>query len=106
MPNEILQALPAKLKAAVRQLFVTMWLTGYMPDSSKTSRTVLLYKKGNPTILSNRRPIALANNLYKTWTSMVTHVPQLMDKSKESLAAQRRDSADTLIPAGNFKWPC
>ena len=73
MPNEILQALPAKLKEAVRQLFVTMWLTGYMPDSWKTSRAVLLYKKGDPTILSNLRPIALTNTLYKTWTSMVTH---------------------------------
>ena len=74
VPNEILQALPAKLKETVRQLIVTMWLTGYTPDSWKTSRTVLLYKKGDPAILSNWRPTALANTLYKTWTSIVTHV--------------------------------
>ncbi len=74
IPNEILQALPAMLKQAVQRLFVVMWLSNHTPDAWKTSRTVLLYKKGNATLLQNWRPIALANTLYKTWTSMVTLV--------------------------------
>ena len=51
-----------------------MWLVGHTPDTWKTSKTVLLYKKGDPQHLQNWRPIALANTLYKAWTSMVTHV--------------------------------
>ena len=74
VPNELLQALPDKLKEAVRRLFVVMWLVGHTPDTWKTSKTVLLYKKENPQHLQNWRPIALANTLYKAWTSMVTHV--------------------------------
>ena len=74
VPNELLQALPNRLKEAIRRLFVVMWLVGHTPDAWKTSRTVLLYKKGGPQCLQNWRPIALANTLYKTWTSMVTHV--------------------------------
>ena len=74
IPNEILQALPSRLRETIRELFVVMWLTGHTPDSWKVSRTVLLYKKGDPMLMHNWRPIALANTLYKTWTSMVTHV--------------------------------
>ena len=74
VPNEPLQALPNRLKEAINRLFVVMWLVGHTPDAWKTSRTVPLYKKGNPQRLQNWRPIALANTLYKTWTSMVTHV--------------------------------
>ena len=74
VPNELLQALPIRLREAIRRLFVIMWLVGHTPDAWKTSRTVLLYKKGDPHCLQNWRPIALANTLYKTWTSMVTQV--------------------------------
>ena len=54
IPNEILQALPVRLKQAVRQLFVIMWLTNHTPDTWKTGKTVLLYKKGNPALQIGR----------------------------------------------------
>ncbi len=62
------------MKQAIQHLFVVMWLSNHTLDAWKTSRTILLYKKGNATLLQNWRPIALANTLYKTWTSMVTLV--------------------------------
>ena len=74
VPNELLQALPTGLREAIRRLFVVMWLVGHTPDAWKTRKTVLLYKKGDPHCLQNWRPIALANTLYKAWTSMVTQV--------------------------------
>ena len=74
VPNELLQALPCKLQEAIRRLFVVMWLSGHTSDDWKVSKTILLYKKGDPLHLQSWRPIALANTLYKTWTSMVTHV--------------------------------
>jgi hypothetical protein len=34
--------------------------------------TILLYKKGNPSSITNYRPIALANTIYKLFTSTFT----------------------------------
>jgi hypothetical protein len=42
--------------------------------SWKTSHTILLYKKGNPHCLSSHRPIALANTIYKLFTSTLTSI--------------------------------
>ena len=38
----------------------------------KTSLTILLYKKSDSTILTNHIPIALANTIYKFFTSTIT----------------------------------
>ena len=43
-----------------------------IPASWKISLTILLYKKGDPSLLSNHRPIALANTIYKLSTSTLT----------------------------------
>jgi hypothetical protein len=43
-----------------------------IPSYWKHSNTVLLYKKGNPAQLNNQRPIALANTIYKLFTSTLT----------------------------------
>jgi hypothetical protein len=40
--------------------------------SWKTSLTILLYKKGDPSLLTNHKPIALANTIYKLFTSTLT----------------------------------
>jgi hypothetical protein len=41
----------------------------------------LLYKKGEPSLLKNWRPIALANCIYKLWTGVVTRL--VSDDSEE-----------------------
>jgi hypothetical protein len=40
----------------------------------KTSLTILLYKKDDPTKLTNHRPIALASSIYKLFTSTLTTI--------------------------------
>ena len=45
-----------------------------IPASWKTNLTVLLYKKGNPSQLTNHRPIALANPIYNLYTSTLTSI--------------------------------
>jgi hypothetical protein len=35
------------------------------------SQTVLLYEKGDPTLLDNYRPITLTNAIYKLWTTCI-----------------------------------
>ena len=47
-------------------------MTGITPAKWKESETLLLYKKGDPLLLSNYRPIALANAVYKIWTGLLT----------------------------------
>jgi hypothetical protein len=61
-------------------LFMTSYSTFFLycyknqqiPTSWKISLTILFYKKGNPSQLSNHRPIALANTIYKLFTSTFT----------------------------------
>ncbi|KXZ43206.1 hypothetical protein GPECTOR_98g790 [Gonium pectorale] len=49
-----------------------MWIKAEIPDQWTASDTVLLPKKGDPLLIKNKRPIALANTLYKLYTSLIT----------------------------------
>ena len=69
--NELLKHLPPSMHQAIHKLFVLMWLTGTTPDSWKESNTILLHKKNSELLLENYRPIALANTMYKLWTSLI-----------------------------------
>eukprot|EP00976_Prorocentrum_cordatum_P050983 1029698-Prorocentrum_minimum.AAC.1 len=44
------------------------------PNRWKDDITVLLYKKGDPSQVTNHRPIGLKRTVYKLWTSTVTRV--------------------------------
>ena len=67
-----------------------------IPTSWKTSLTILLYKKGDPSVLTNYRPIALANTIYKFFTSTLTSIlsaygerHQILHNSQEGFRAER-----------------
>jgi hypothetical protein len=67
--------------------------------SWKTSLTVLLYKKCDPSQLTNHRPIALANTIYKLYTSTLTSILsaygeryQILHDSHEGFRAERGTS--------------
>ena len=67
-----------------------------IPASWKTSLTILLYKKMNPAQLTNHRPIALANTIYKFFTSTLTYILsaygeeyQILHDSQEGFRAER-----------------
>jgi hypothetical protein len=53
-------------------LFQQCYKQQQIPTSWKTSLTILLYKKSDLSILTNHRPIALANTIYKFFTSTIT----------------------------------
>ena len=72
--NELLKMMPHEIKHIVHKLFIIMWATGTTPHAWKVNDTCLLHKKGDETDLDNRRPIGLANALYKVWTRLVTKV--------------------------------
>ena len=72
VPNEVLRLMPHEFHECLADLMRHIGNTGHTPNSWKTSNTILLYKKGDPRIVKNHRPIALARTVYKLWTSMVT----------------------------------
>ena len=48
-----------------------MYMTAMAPDDFKESKTILLYKKGDPLSLENYRPICLAKTISKLWTGLL-----------------------------------
>ena len=75
-----------------------------IPTSWKTSLTVLLYKKGNPSQLANHRPIALANTIYKLYTNTLTFIlsaygetHQILHDSQEGFRAERGTSRQLQV---------
>ncbi len=72
--NEVIKMLPPQVKQLIHKLVVIMWATGCTPDRWKHSNTRLIHKKGNTMDIGNYRPIALANTMYKLWTSCVQQV--------------------------------
>jgi hypothetical protein len=75
-----------------------------IPTSWKTSLTILLYKKSDPTLFSNHRPIALANTIYKLFTSTLTTILsgygekyQILHDSQEGFCVERSTTRQLQI---------
>ena len=54
-----------------------------------TSNTVLIYKKNDPFILDNYRPIALAPVLYKLWSNCLTLLLTNYVESRKILSSEQ-----------------
>ena len=71
-----------------------------IPHYWKHSKTILLHKKEDPTHLTNYRPIALANTIYKLYTSTLTtlltnygETHRILHFSQEGFRPQRNTSS-------------
>ena len=96
IPNSILRNLPQQFHTMLYLFFLHSYKQKTIPTSWKTSYTILLYKKGNPTSLSNHCPIALANTVYKLFTSTLTTLfssysenHQILHNSQEGFRQER-----------------
>jgi hypothetical protein len=96
IPNSILKNMPANFHKLLLLFFTHCYKQKQIPASWKTSLTILLYKKGNPAQLTNHRPIALANTIYKFFTSTLTYIlsaygeeNQILHDSQEGFRAER-----------------
>ena len=74
IPNSILKNMPHSFHHILFLFFTHCYKSKQTPNSWKMSLTILLYKKGDPSLLTNHRPIALANTLYKFFTSILTSI--------------------------------
>ena len=77
-------------------LFQQCYKQQQIPTSWKTSLTIFLYKKFDPTIFTNHRPIALANTIYQFFTSTITaqlanygEKHQILQNSQEGFRQER-----------------
>ena len=66
--------MPPKFHELLFLFFTQCYKQKQILASWKTSYTILLYKKRDPSILLNHRPIALANTIYKLFTSSFTSI--------------------------------
>jgi hypothetical protein len=108
IPNSILKNMPSQFHDLLFLLFQQCYKQQQIPTSWKKSLTILLYKKSDPTILTNHRPIALANTIYKFFTSTITaqlanygEKYQILQNSQEGFRQERCTSRQlqTLIAA-------
>ena len=72
LANETLRWAPPHMQQLLHLYIQVLWKQGYTPKPWSASHTSLIYKKGDPTILSNYRPIAMASVLLKLWTGIFT----------------------------------
>jgi hypothetical protein len=71
--NELLKFAPYCVKCIIHDFFKLIYTCTFTPTAWKKSETVLLYKKNDPTLIKNYRPIALANTIYKLYTRVLTY---------------------------------
>ena len=99
IPNIILKNMPESFHKLLFLFFSHCYKQKQIPTSWKISLTILLYKKGDPSKLPNHRPIALANTIYKFFTSTLTFIisaygeeHQILHDSQEGFRAERSTS--------------
>ena len=63
--TDLIKELNEENREEVLNLINEWWIAGSIPEDMLTARVVSLYKKGNPEILENYRPISLLNTFYK-----------------------------------------
>ncbi|XGW34775.1 hypothetical protein V3C99_018637, partial [Haemonchus contortus] len=68
---EHLKSLPPVIVKTLARLFTRYLSQCKVPTSWKTSKTVLLYKKGDPDDIGNYRPICLLSVIYKLFTRVI-----------------------------------
>ena len=75
--NEWLKNIPEDLKAYIFEWLRSLYEDGaQLPAWFVRSSTILLYKKGDPTLVKNYRPIALSGSIYKLYTRCITMMLQ------------------------------
>nr|CDJ89008.1 RNA-directed DNA polymerase (reverse transcriptase) domain containing protein [Haemonchus contortus] len=78
---EHLKSIPPVIIKTLARPFTRYLLECKVPTSWKTSKTVLLYKKGDPDDIGNYRPICLLSVIYKLFTRVILNrIGRILDE--------------------------
>ncbi|XGW24371.1 hypothetical protein V3C99_006072 [Haemonchus contortus] len=80
---EHLKSIPPVIIKTLARLFTRYLSECKVPTSWKTSKTVLLYKKGDPDDIGNYRPICLLSVIYKLFTRVILNrIGRILDEGQ------------------------
>ena len=80
---ETLKAGGASLDQQLASLYTKCLKENKIPKSWKSSKMVLIHKKGDNKDLKNYRPISLLSNIYKVFTKILTlRLTRLLDENQ------------------------
>jgi len=71
MPMEYFKWLDDEALAYIVKLINTWWNNGSFPEDKLKASIASIYKKGNPKLQENCRPISLLNSIYKIYASFL-----------------------------------
>eukprot|EP00973_Karenia_brevis_P079568 11040260-Karenia_brevis.AAC.1 len=78
---EILKCLDEDNLEEIAEVLNIYWAEEKVPDELTHARVVSLYKKGNPRLQSNYRPISLLNTTYKIYVKIIkTRLANVIDE--------------------------
>jgi hypothetical protein len=78
-----LKAYPKGASKMMAMLSKIILKYGFMPSTWNSSRTVLIYKKGDEMLLKNWRPLTITSCLYRVWTCALAHCLQEVNQENK-----------------------
>uniref|UniRef100_A0A7I4YD72 Reverse transcriptase domain-containing protein n=1 Tax=Haemonchus contortus TaxID=6289 RepID=A0A7I4YD72_HAECO len=94
---EHLKTLPPVIVKTLARLFTRYLSQCKVPTSWKTSKTVLLYKKGDPDDIGSYRPICLLSVIYKLFTRVILNrIGRILDEGQPCEQAGFRRGFSTI----------
>ncbi len=95
--SEHLKNLPSNVINTLARLFTRYLSECKVPSHWKTSKTVLLYKKGDPQDIGNYRPICLLSVVYKIFTRVILNrITGILDEGQPCEQAGFRKGFSTI----------
>uniref|UniRef100_A0A7I4YIY3 Reverse transcriptase domain-containing protein n=1 Tax=Haemonchus contortus TaxID=6289 RepID=A0A7I4YIY3_HAECO len=94
---EHLKSIPQVIIKTLARLFTRYLSECKVPTSWKTSKTVLLYKKGDPDDIGNCRPICLLSVIYTLFTRVILNrIGRILDEGQPCEQAGFRKGFSTI----------
>uniref|UniRef100_A0A7I4XRF4 Reverse transcriptase domain-containing protein n=1 Tax=Haemonchus contortus TaxID=6289 RepID=A0A7I4XRF4_HAECO len=94
---EHLKSIPPVIIKTLARLFTRYLSECNVPTSWKTSKTVLLYKKGDPDDIGNYRPICVLSVIYKLFTRVILNrIGRILDEGQPCEQAGFRRGFSTI----------
>ena len=107
VPNELLQLLPDSFLHLIRSVINDALQKGIFPSYWKDTSYTLLTKKAPAALLTNQRPIALCNTMYKLYNIVINSRLTCMAEENSLLETEQeggRRSRSTIRQLQRLRW--